>query len=444
MQRLRITPQNAALIMMGLIVLAYSSLGGGITVLLGINRLLHNGATGHMGFALTPPVLLVALVWAQPQAAVATRERTWVVLALLLLGLSLSSTILNLDRDHGAADDVMVLVWMFWYALPVLFFVGLLRHGEGVDLTRRLVEAVVVLGTFIYVSGIVAFVGSFGLPDAKSILFGRYDILRFTPYMDATYGHPANGGTGCMLAMLLPCAAGISRDAQVAPAVRWIARLFLIVAPINAVIGGSRTTMVIVLGWLVFWLVSVGSRRRRLTCLAILAGCAIAISVAMGPTLQIVFGDIVSSGVSESVRAPGETSASERRRLMGEFLDAALQRPALGWGPYSNVDYTAHEIFIHQAAEIGVAGSLVFVILFLALVWGVLRRGLLKHMNRGWYARQGALLYMLFGALANVPLGGIPPANTMAMILALLLASMLIEERSPAQAGSPGLASATP
>jgi hypothetical protein len=318
---------------------------------------------------------------------------------------------------------------MLWFLAALL---SVLANGAGPDTIRSFI-AIFVAGVFAYLAAartecdfisiqkyVVAFgVGSllpllhglylyyleWGIPNAETLIFSRYNLERMQSYGDATFGNVGN--TAAFLMLLYPplLAMALERTSKLfhKPIIGTVLFLtclhFLIVQVRAAFIVGFVVTIIS----LIFY------RFRRFRHLAVLTALGLTIAYPMADAGTLFIERMQSAALVDRV---GDSSVDLRLDAIRVGWGIFLDNWAFGVGPgssrYHNIYDTAHQFNVQQASELGVLGFLASIILVAFVILrliAVLREGSDSPENRARFiALIGPAAYLLYGVLANMVL----------------------------------------
>jgi len=315
--------------------------------------------------------------------------------------------------------------WMHWagsYLSPVLLYVAV-RSVELGARTRRHAWSLLTLGALLPLAGgVLAYYREWGIPSGAELIVSRYALERMAGYMTATFGNTSN--TAALLALLVPAWLAWLVASRPASLPRWLALAAVTVGMANVLIVQSRTLLVVLLVFvpLVLWF-----HRVRFTGLVVLL--MLTFGALLLPALDAR--DELLEHTVGAVSADGDDgSVSERKEAMWIGLGLLEDHPVLGVGPGNSATLnpytTAHQFWIHQGAEIGVAGLVFSVGLSLAVFARFAAAGLRSRRRQGqrdeFLNLVGPAAFMLYGVIANMTLAMTVVnawVGTFAMLLAL-------------------------
>jgi len=271
-------------------------------------------------------------------------------------------------------------------------------------------------------SGLVAYYQEWGIPTGAELIVSRYALERMAGYMKATYGNTSN--TAALLAMLVPAWLAWLVASRPSSLPRWLALVALVIAMGNVLVVQSRTLFIVLLLFvpLVLWV-----HRVRFTALVVVL--LLTFGAVLLPALD-ARDELVEHTVGAVNGNGDDGSVSERMEAMQFSLGLLEDHPALGVGPGNSATInpftTAHQFWIHQGAEIGIAGLLLSVALSLAVLGRLVaaaRRGRRSASNRDEFLNLvGPAAFMLYGIIANMTLAMTVVnawVGTFAMLMAL-------------------------
>lgn len=341
-----------------------------------------------------------------------------VFLLLCLAGLALVAGASAFTVDPS---KLTIAQWLGSYVSPFLIYVGV----QMTPFTRRLFAALwiaITVGALIVLfAGLVAYYIEWGVPTGLELLISRYDAVRMSGYMEATFGN--TGNTAAYLALLIPpwFAFLIGRDSKAGP--RWLYLLALIIGIAHLLIVESRTLFLVLIAVLPL----------------LMYYCRLRFAVAIGAFI-IVVGAVVLPVIDAGDRvldltvgafegSGGDQSVSERSDAMRIGFKLMLESPALGVGPgnsvKANVYTSAHQYWVNQGAEIGVLGLVLSFVLSMIVFWRfisyVTRRSSHTLADFRFPGIAGAAAYMLYGCFANMPLAD-SAVNAWIGLFAIMLA----------------------
>lgn len=244
--------------------------------------------------------------------------------------------------------------------LPLLVYLslaGLVLRRSDVTL---LVLALAAGGAFIFVRGLSAYVAEWGIPDLRTVLWARYDVVRMAGYAEVTLGNVAQMGLYVVLVLppLLIAALSQSRHSLS----RWICALVWLLGAANLVVSGSRTGLAVLLLATMITVFSLGRRG------VLVIGAAI-VSFALA-TVQWWSGLIHDREIVDRylpfLRETGyDNSARERYDSIVIGWQTFSDHIIVGVGPdmsrFYNQHFIPHQSFVHQLSELGVFGGAAFI-----------------------------------------------------------------------------------
>lgn len=337
----------------------------------------------------------------------------------------LSLTALMIVGGASAAlvdpDAATFLHWAGVYLSPVLLYAAV-RSIEWDERLARWAWSLLLAGTLVpLVGGLAAYYSEWGVPTGLELLLSRYSLERMTGYMQATYGN--TGNTAALLALLLPAWLAALLSPKPRPLARAVALVGLAVAMCHVLIVQSRTLFLVML--LVLPVILLFFRVRiapAVIALLLIAGAVVLPALeARDRFVELTVGALDGEGEDQSV--------SERVEAMHIGLALMRDHPAFGVGPghstTANPYTTAHQYWVHQGAEIGIAGFLLSVLLSLAVFIRTavaFLRGRTPGGDRWAFLHAvGPAGFMLYGVIANMTLA-MSVVNTWVGLFAMLLA----------------------
>jgi O-antigen ligase len=346
-------------------------------------------------------VVLLALRLVVAREPIAMSPYSWAIsgtLALWVLGAG-TSTVVHLS-------DESLLNLYAGYLVPFLIFLSLVSRPIS-ETHKCWILVAVALGAMIpWVSGLVAYMSSFGLPGMVDLFWNRYDVSRMTPYFRVAFGNTSH--MALYIAIALPPMLVMAASAGISARARRLFAIASVLGMMNVLIIFSRGAILTLLLLLVFWLIAM--RSFRLFAFAALLFAALAWAL----------GDIEGIDALLRERALGifgdddSIDASVNERLQSVLVGWRLfaEHPLAGVGPGQtyilNEWSRAHQIIIEEGASIGIAGLVatsLLTVLVLARSARIASRGSALADFALWSGVLGWIIYsFIAGALLHLGL----------------------------------------
>jgi O-antigen ligase len=250
--------------------------------------------------------------------------------------------------------------------VPMLIYFALVGVPMDPRGFKRIMTAFIVGVAVALARGLLAFYGSWGIPDAMTLLWARYDVIRMDPYMTATFGNV--GHMGAYLALVVPpILLYYTCFVRKLSAEGLLIGIALAMGALNLVISGARTGIVTVALSIMVVLVRLGIKGGAwMASILILFGAIV--------TLQgfsdIGQSDLLMRFVPAATAVGVDESAVERYMSISEGWASFKENPILGIGPgmspYVNSFAVPHQSVVFVASELGLVGAAIF--LFLNIV----------------------------------------------------------------------------
>jgi hypothetical protein len=294
-------------------------------------------------------ILLLALRLSRSDGLPRLSTYAWIVsgaLALWFLGAFVSALI------H--LSNVTLLSLYAGYLVPLLIYACLVGRRIS-DVHKRWIITSVALGAMIpWISGIIAYLNVFGLPDPLELFWNRYDLNRMAPYHHVAFGNTSH--MALYIAVSLPPILAIAASRTTAVLVRTILLTASILALVNVLLIFSRGAMITMFLMLLFWICAFRSGRlfalvaTLFTCGALAVGSQDDVSsLFFEQTLGAFEGGEVTDG-----------SIAERLGSIAVGWKLFAENPIFGVGPgqtYRHNDWSiAHQLIVEEASSIGICG----------------------------------------------------------------------------------------
>ena len=228
------------------------------------------------------------------------------------------------------------------------------------------VLAVVAGSSLPLISGLLAFYRESGIPDARELLYARYDVSRMADYMNVTFGNV--GHVGMYAAIVTPCVlvamyAGVLKRRAIALCGGW-----MLVVIANTIISGSRTSWAVGIAVGALLILALQRGRTIVLLAAVLIGCSVYIA-----SVDVLDEALLTERLLPSMGRSGrDTSVEERMESIEAGWDTFTANVLLGIGPgmssAHNVYDVPHQSVVMVASETGVIGGLSFLLLNLVVL----------------------------------------------------------------------------
>jgi O-antigen ligase len=294
-------------------------------------------------------IVLLAIRVARSDGLPRMSTYAWIVSAVLGLWFmgAFTSSLIHLSNET-------LLSLYAGYLVPLLIYSCLVgRRIPEAD--KQWIIVSVALGAMIpWISGMVAYLSTFGFPDPMELFWNRYDQNRMAPYHRVAFGNISH--MALYIAVALPPILAMGASRTITLPLRTILVIGSVLALVNMLMIFSRGAMVTMLLMLLFWIWVFRSLRlfalvaMLATCAALALGSNDDISASLVPHILGAFegGDVTDGSVGERL-----DSMAIGWKLFAEY-------PVFGVGPgqtYRVNEWSiAHQLIIEEASSIGICG----------------------------------------------------------------------------------------
>jgi O-antigen ligase len=379
-------------------------------------------------------VLAIAIVCSVPRRYLAMAavplDALVPVTALVALCLTALASTLLVARSPSS-----LVHWLSAYFSPVMILFAFVVRRFDTGEVRTLWIAMT-LGALVPLAlGLVRYLDEWGVPSGAELLLSRYDLVRMEGYSRATFGN--TGSTAAYLSLLLPGWVALAIRGNLSGGARWLFVMALGCGLAHVLIVQSRALfllMLLMLPVILFYF----RYRVVVGALALVAVAAVVIAPVLNALDQ--FAELTIGALRGVVSGNvGDTSLNERFAAMSYAWQTLLDHPAFGVGPANTLSmnpYTsAHQSWLQQGSEVGVLGLLLFAILTVAVLWRFARCAALRTGSDGrdhcFVLLLGPVTYLLYGAIANVPLASTVTNSWIGLFAAQFALSIWLGARRP-------------
>jgi O-antigen ligase len=379
-------------------------------------------------------VLAIAIVYSVPRRYLATAavplDALVPVAALAALCLTAFASTLLVARSASSFVH-----WLSAYFSPVMILLAFVVRRFDTREVRTLWIAMT-LGALVPLAlGLVRYLDEWGVPSGAELLLSRYDLVRMEGYSRATFGN--TGSTAAYLSLLLPGWVALAMRGNLSGGARWLFVIALGFGFAHVLIVQSRALFLLML--MMLPLIFFYFRYRvMIGAIALVAVAAVVIAPVLSALDQ--FTELTIGALRGVVSGDvGDTSLNERLEAMGYAWRTLLDHPAFGVGPANTLSvnpYTsAHQSWLQQGSEVGMLGLLLFAILTVAVLWRFARCAVLRtgpdSRDHCFVLLLGPVTYLLYGAIANVPLASTVTNSWVGLFAAQLALSIWVGARRP-------------
>lgn len=342
------------------------------------------------------PLIIGSIRIAQPHKSLFAPKRSLITVTLLLW------CVANFFGAVNSMTGEAFMNFLLRGPLPFLIYAVFCNLVLSRSDLRRLLLALALGCGFLFLQGVVAYVSEWGFPrNLIALVWARYDVVRMHGYMEVTLGNLSQ--MGMYIALVLPplMVAGMicvpDRKGRV------IINIACLLGLINLIVSGSRTAIVLILAAFFVALIIRGARG----FLVALFGAFLGVMLGAEAIISFLQDPDVINRFLPSLGATGlDNSAIERIESIEVGIENFLEHPLFGVGPgmsyHFNSFFIPHQSFVHQLAELGLFGGLVYIwmtFLVVVLAW-----------NAFWAAvkaphQKGVQFLWLFGPAAWLAFG---------------------------------------
>jgi hypothetical protein len=315
-------------------------------------------------------------------------------LSLWLVGglISFIVNAINMPSDIILTYPFSILV--FFLVFAIFYSVGL----ENLNL-RKLLFFFLVGSSLSLINGLIVYYEIYGIPDPVTLLTARYDLDKFEPYKDSTFGN--SGSTATFLALVAPTLFAFHKIKGFNVLISISIHLIYLIVFLNVLIVSSRTLFFVIFILMILVLLKSNNYNKFLYM----------ISIVLLTTFLFTLNDNVYEYLSimlEFVQTATEfedNSSYERLDAVIEGWDLFIKNFLFGIGPGMSLKIhsltSSHQFHVNQALETGIIGLIGTLILSFSVLKNFFESLLYKEASINFFLISGAFSYMLYLILAN-------------------------------------------